>query len=257
MEFPDLKEPTLKADPFAQLKLLDLQLVDAQAQQARHQRSHLPEHAQLGALAKARLDLDNQVRDARVVVDDLTAEQLKADQDVEQVKARRVRDQQRIDQGQITSPKDLEHMQHELVSLDRRIGVLEDEELEVMERLEEAQGVLNSLVAQLAAVDERGRALMASRDGQIAEIDLALGQWEAERSKLAEELPSDLVALYDRLRVAKDGVGAAELRMRQCAGCRLTLDNMELAKIKATASDEVIRCEECQRILVRTAESGL
>jgi uncharacterized protein len=197
------------------------------------------------------------VRDARVLVEDLTADQLKADQDVEQVRARRGRDQQRIEQGLITNPKDLEHMQRELVSLDRRIGVLEDEELEVMERLEEAQGVLDSLVAQLAAVDERGRRLMTSRDGQIGEIDRALGQWEAERSQLAGELPSDLLALYDRLREAKGGVGAAELRMRQCTGCRLTLDNMELAKIKATPSDEVIRCEECQRILVRTAESGL
>lgn len=197
------------------------------------------------------------MRDARVVVEDLTADQRKADQDVEQVKARRARDQQRIDQGLISNPKDLEHMQHELVSLERRIGVLEDEELDVMERLEEAQGVLDSLVAQLAAVDERGRALVASRDAQIGEIDTALAQWEAERTLLAAELPADLVALYDRLRDGKDGVGAAELRLRQCAGCRLTLDNLELAKIKATPSDEVVRCEECQRILVRTAESGL
>jgi predicted nucleic acid-binding Zn-ribbon protein len=31
----------------------------------------------------------------------------------------------------------------------------------------------------------------------------------------------------------------------------------ELAVIRAAAEDEVIRCEECQRILVRTEDSGL
>ena len=37
----------------------------------------------------------------------------------------------------------------------------------------------------------------------------------------------------------------------------LTLDNAEVGKLRAAAEDEVLRCEECQRILVRTEESGL
>jgi len=70
-------------------------------------------------------------------------------------------------------------------------------------------------------------------------------------------VPDDLTALYDRLRASKNGVGAAALRARQCGGCMLTLDNAEVGKLRAAAEDEVLRCEECQRILVRTEESGL
>jgi uncharacterized protein len=70
-------------------------------------------------------------------------------------------------------------------------------------------------------------------------------------------IPADLLALYDRLRANKGGVGAAELRARQCGGCMLTLDNADLADIRGKADDEVVRCEQCQRILVRTSESGL
>ena len=87
----------------------------------------------------ARARVDGKARDLQVEVDDLTREQRKADADVEQVKARRVRDQQRLDRGMVTNPKDLERLQHELVSLDRRISDLEDAELEVMERLEAVQ----------------------------------------------------------------------------------------------------------------------
>jgi predicted nucleic acid-binding Zn-ribbon protein len=65
------------------------------------------------------------------------------------------------------------------------------------------------------------------------------------------------VALYDKLRETKNGVGAALLRARRCEGCMLDLDNAELATIRAAADDDVIRCDECSRILVRTAESGL
>jgi len=191
------------------------------------------------------------------VVDDLTAAQAKADADVEQVKARRTRDRDRMDTGQITNPKDLERMQHELTSLDRRISTLEDEELEVMEQLEAAQASLSSLSEQVAAADERLSSLVTARDLKAAEIDAELDRLTGERASAVEGMPDDLLALYEKLRAAKDGVGASELRQRRCNGCQLTIDNAELAVIRAKPSDEVIRCEECQRILVRTGESGL
>ena len=179
------------------------------------------------------------------------------DADVEQVKTRRARDRDRMDKGLVTNPKDLERMQHELVSLERRINSLEDDELEVMERLEEAQKSLESLTAQLAAADARLVELATERDKKLAVIDEEGARISRERAPAVDGLPADLLALYNRLREQKGGVGAAALRARECGGCRLTLDNAELAVISSAPSDLVIRCEECQRILVRTHESGL
>lgn len=162
-----------------------------------------------------------------------------------------------MDQGLITSPKDLERMQGELESLQRRITTLEDEELEVMARLEDAQQDLDGFTAQVAAADERLTALAAARDEKLEALDAELASVDAERRPAADGLPADLLALYDRLRESKGGVGAALLRARQCGGCRLTLDAHEIGEIRTKPEDEVVRCEECQRILVRTAESGL
>jgi predicted nucleic acid-binding Zn-ribbon protein len=247
----------LKADPFAQLKLLDVQALDSRADQLRHQRANLPEIAEIATLTASRADLDDGLRDMQIAVDDLTAAQKKADADVEQVKVRRVRDQDRMDQGLISNPKDLERMQHELDSLNRRISTLEDEELEVMEELEEVQVRLTELQRQVADADERLTALTAERDRRTAEIDAELTSVVAEREPAVADMPSDLLALYDRLRETKNGVGAAELRGAQCGGCRLSIDPSELAQIKSSPPDLVIRCEECQRILIRTDESGL
>lgn len=223
----------------------------------RHQRASLPEHAEIAELQAKRGDVDNLVRDARIVVDDLSLEQQKVDQDVEAVKTRRTRDRDRMDQGLITNPKDLERLQQELVSLERRIASLEDDELEVMERLEEAQGELAKLEAMVAETDQRLAAVTAARDEKLAELDERIAETEAERGPAGAGMPEDLIALYSRLREQKGGVGAAELRARECGGCRLTLDSAELSRIRALPADEVVRCEECQRILVRTAESGL
>jgi predicted nucleic acid-binding Zn-ribbon protein len=247
----------VKADSSAQVRLLDLQDLDSRADQLRHQRRSLPELARLVELEETRTRLEGEAQDARISVEDLTAEQAKVDADVEQVKARRERDQQRLDQGLVSNPKDIQRMQQEMVSLERRINSLEDDEIEVMERLEEAQRTLDSVTARLTDVAKGIEQTTAARDAQVAEIDQSLGELEAERGPLASELPADLLALYDRLRESKGGVGAALLRARQCGGCMLALDNAELATIRAAADDDVIRCEECSRILVRTAESGL
>lgn len=162
-----------------------------------------------------------------------------------------------MDQGLITNPKDLERMTHELESLERRISTLEDEELEVMARLEDAQRDLDGFTAQVAEFDEKLAALATSRDEKLVAIDADLASVVADRAPAAEGIPADLLALYDKLRDQKGGVGAAELRQRRCTGCQLGIDNAELAVIAAAPDDQVIRCEECSRILVRTPESGL
>ena len=246
----------MKADPTHQVKLLDVAELDSRAAQLRHQRAHLPELAEIASLEAERTEITDQVRDARIVVDDLTVEQTKADREVEQVKARRERDRTRMDSGQITQPKDLERMQHELVSLERRITTLEDAELEVMEALEQAQQVLDALAIRADDVDAKLGELVTARDEKRVGIDASLDEVTAARGPATEGMPEDLMSLYERLREQK-GIGAALLRARQCGGCNMTLDASELSRIKAAPADEVIRCEECQRILVRTDESGL
>jgi len=162
-----------------------------------------------------------------------------------------------MDQGLISNPKDLERMQGELVSLQRRISSLEDTELEVMEQLETAQAELDRLVGLLEQMDRRAAELGTTRDEKAGRLDAELAQVAAQRKTLADGLATDLVTLYDKLRQQKGGVGAAALRARRCGGCSLELTASDLSSIAKAPTDEVLRCEECNRILVRTSESGI
>ncbi|HET8603116.1 MAG TPA: C4-type zinc ribbon domain-containing protein [Marmoricola sp.] len=249
--------PTLKADPFAQLKLLDVQELDTRLDTLRHQLEHIPETATLQDLARRRREVDDAVRDLRIQVTDLTAEQRKADADVEQVKARKVRDQGMLDSGSVADPKALERMLGEMQSLDRRISDLEDVELEVMERLETAQAQLDERTAELARLDEEVVEVQAERDRKAGGLHDQVAAVTAERKQSVAGMPEDLLSLYEKLRAQKGGVGAAPLRARECGGCRLTLDPSILSEIARRPTDDVVRCEECSRILVRTSESGI
>nr|WP_245684373.1 C4-type zinc ribbon domain-containing protein [Streptomyces roseoverticillatus] len=155
------------------------------------------------------------------------------------------------------SAKDLENLQREVASLAKRQGDLEDVVLEVMERRESAQERVTELTGRVSSVQAKVDDAVARRDAAVAEIDAEDASVTKEREIVAASVPADLLKLYDRLREKQGGTGAARLNQRRCEGCRLELDITELNEIRAAAPDQVVRCENCSRILVRTNESGL
>jgi predicted nucleic acid-binding Zn-ribbon protein len=246
----------VKADPAVQQRLLHLQGLDAALARLEHRRRTLPELAVIEAADGRLAELRDAVVRAETEVGDLDRDLRRLENDVEQVRARSDRDRQRMQSGAVPA-RELESLQHEVESLARRQSDLEDAELEVMERREEAESRAAALRSEVDKLTAERDAAAAARDTGWAGIDTEAADDTTARATVAAELPGDLLALYEKVRAASGGVGAAELRHRRCEGCRLELAGSELRAARAAAPDEVLRCENCRRILVRTAESGL
>ncbi|NJC69621.1 hypothetical protein HC031_07790 [Planosporangium thailandense] len=245
----------MKADPQAQRRMLDLQAVDTSLAQLAHKRKNLPEYAELDRLARELSALEDERVRVQVGVDDLDRDISRLENDIDQVRARAAKDQARLDAG--TGPaRELEALQHELGTLARRQGELEDAELELMEQRESAQNSLDEVEQRLAALREKRDEVERTRDQTLAEIGREEEFRRSGRTPLVSDLPADLVALYERIR-EQTGMGAALLRSGRCGACRLELSGSERTRLKAAPADEVVRCEECGRIMVRTEESGL
>ncbi len=245
----------MKADPSRQLRLLDLQAIDTRLSQIAHARRSLPVLAELADLQTKAGLIDDQVIRARTALDDVQREVRKAEADVQLVRDRAARDRARLEAGAGTA-KDLVALQHELESLARRQSELEDVELEVMERAEDLESDLANLTEGRDRLGERIAGLEADRDASLA----ALAKDEADivrpRPDIIAGVGPELVALYDKI-AATSGTGAAALRQKRCGGCQLGLNPVEIQRFRQAPEDEVLRCEECRRILVRTPESGL
>lgn len=194
---------------------------------------------------------------ARTVVSDLDLEQTKAEADLEPVRGRLARNQQRIADGSVADPKALEGLVEEVAHLTRRISDLEDAELDVMQRLEDATTARDELAGAEQSVDGDLAEASTERDRAVGAVDAEIKAAEAERTEVRADIPDDLAALYERIRTGHGGVGAAALTRRRCTGCQLELNSADLRAYAAAAPEEVLRCEECNRILVRTEDSGL
>ncbi|WP_326692976.1 MULTISPECIES: C4-type zinc ribbon domain-containing protein [unclassified Streptomyces] len=247
----------MNAAPADQIRLLDVQALDTRLTQLAHKRTTLPEHEEIQRLEADLAQLRDLLVAAQTEVSDTAREQTKAEQDVDQVRQRATRDQSRLDSGMVTNSKDLESLQSEIASLAKRQGDLEDVVLEVMERHESAQERAVELGGRVESVGARVQETTARRDTALEEIDSELERVRKERETVAGTIPDDLLKLYDKIRDRENGVGAAKLYQRRCEGCRLELNITEVNDVRGAPADEVVRCENCRRILVRTPESGL
>jgi len=247
----------VKAAPDDQLRLLDLQALDSALDRLAHRRRTLPELAAVDEL-QTRVDrLADDVVLLQTEDADLGREQSKIDADVDVVRLRMAKDQQRLDTGQVSSPRELENLQSEIESLHRRQGDLEDAELEIMEKREVVQQRLAEVVAERERVALELAETEQRRDATFAEIDAESEKATQQRAELAASIDAELLALYEKVRASSSGVGAAALHRGRCEGCHLQLNTTDLNRLRDAPADEVVRCEECRRILVRTAESGL
>jgi predicted nucleic acid-binding Zn-ribbon protein len=251
------RELPLNADPQTQLRLLDVQDKDTRLGQLMHRARTLPDAARLADIETRLARVRDEVVAAETIAADLELDQTKADQDVEQVRDRVRRDQQLLDSGSIGDPKQLQSIQHELQSLARRQVDLEDVELEIMERVEGARAAVVVLTQRRDDLEAERATVAAAVREQRAALDAERHAAAEERAELVATIPADLLALYDRIRADHGGLGAAPLHRGTCQGCHLTLPPTEIEVLRSAPADEVIRCEDCRRILVRTPESGL
>lgn len=241
----------MKADPFVQARLLDLQALDTRLQQIDHARTRVPQIAAVQEAGSRLQQVSDDVVRVETGLSDIRREVDRAEADVQQVRDRTARNTSRLESGQ-GSAKDLQALQHELESLARRQAELEDVEIEVMERQESVEARLGELTSQHAEVQAEVDRLTAERDAAVAELDAERIEVARPRDEIAASIDDALLALYERIREHSGGLAAAELKHGRCGGCRLELNPTDLAAIDKTASNEVVRCEECSRILVRT-----
>lgn len=234
-----------------QQRLLVVQDLDTRLDQIAHRRREVPALARLTALEAQLADLATALVTSRTAAGDLRRELTKAEGDVEQVRSRARRDQDRLDSG-AAGAKDAQALTSEIASLARRQAELEEVELDVMERLEAHTAALEALEAANRALGDEKAATEAERDRAFADLDAQAASVRDERARAADGLDAGLTSLYERLRAQLAGRGAAALRGRQCEGCRMELNPLDLEAIRSAPAEQVVRCEECGRILVRT-----
>jgi predicted nucleic acid-binding Zn-ribbon protein len=243
--------PSPTAPPEVQARLLDLAALDAELARVAAHRRRLEQDDAMSKAVADRSAARRNVADRRDALEDARRELGRLEGDVGLVEQRLTRDRGRL--AATSSAKDAQGLESEIASLLHRRSVLEDEELEVMGRVEDGEGALATAEEALAAADARISALQLDRDDALAGLAEQEARAAEQRSTLVAELPADLVALYERQR-ARYGIGAAPLRGTVSGGSNMALTGADLALVRAAPPDAVVLDPESGCILVRLPE---
>lgn len=240
----------MQASTEQQSLILELQLLDNEIMQANTKLKSLPEIEQLLHIEKRVTAANDELSVVKGESDQIALELRRGEVDVETVTDRIKKDEVRLSSGNAT-PKELEQLQHEVETLKKRQEALEEIELEIMIRNDAVIARKNTLTTDLTSLQTLKDEISGRLQSATDEINKVIAEKNTARSLVANKIEKPLLDLYEKLRGNGGGVGAAALVGNKCNGCNLAINAVEMERIKSLAKDELLRCEECRRILVR------
>jgi hypothetical protein len=212
----------------------------------------LPARATLATLEDKIAGLDRQLVDVDGRHNLLDREQRRLEDEIASLRARAGQADKQLYSGATNNPRELQALQDDIASIQRRISSLEDEELDVMEALEPVDAERVGLVGQRDVLDDQAKTLRAEVAEAEAEIEAEVATVRSNRDAIASDVDDGLWSEYDSLRSRLGGIAIARLVGSTCQGCHLQLSAVEVDRIRRLSPDDLVHCEECGRLLVRS-----
>jgi predicted nucleic acid-binding Zn-ribbon protein len=232
-------------------RLLELQDRDLAIDQLQHKRATLPERAALTEQQTAVQRTQRTLTDLRAQLHEIEQAQRRIEDEVATIDAKSAAEKKKLNSGTITAPREIQALSDEVDALGRRKRVLEDDEIELMEKGEPLGADVERLEQEQASAEAEVSRLVAAIADAESSIDGQLAELTRERAGAAEGLPDDLLARYERLRAKLGGIAVARLDGDRCLGCHVSLPAVEVDVIRHAPPDAVVTHEDCGRILVR------
>jgi predicted nucleic acid-binding Zn-ribbon protein len=237
----------MKASESQQADLLSLSNLDLEITRTRVAIAALTSGEAFAALLQSQRDAAASLIESRNQLDSVELELSRAEADLKLVEQRIDKDNQRL--NQTSSSKDAQGIQAELETLKKRKSDLEDFELSILERREQAEAAYQVIIHNKKLIDDELATKESENEAQIMKLRSGLDLLTQQRNQQASRIQSDLLELYDKK--SSRGLAIGRLVNRECGACRITIGATALAEISGLARDEVATCPDCQAILVR------
>lgn len=167
-------------------------------------------------------------------------------QEMDTLDSNKKRAEQRLYSGNVKNPKELSDLQNKIDSLGRRRTVLEDEMLELMMAVDDAEEEQTAADAHLAQTEADWKVDQADLEKEKHTLALRLHKLGEERKTITPLIESPLLKKYDGIIARKGGLAVSRLRGDQCSGCRLNVSQQVMKRVN---EGEIMECHNCGRIL--------
>lgn len=162
-----------------------------------------------------------------------------------------------VEQKKVMETSDHRQVQaitREMDGLKRRRDKVEMLSLQLMERIDKANGQLEKVNAALAQLDAKEASLVEKFKEQGGKLQSEIAELNVRRDAYASQLSEETLERYRTVRDQKGGIGVGKLEDKTCSACRMELPAERLKELRASESDVGV-CPECKRLIVISEDS--
>ena len=231
--------------------LLDVQRHDNELDQLRYRNEHLPERAQLEAVAAEEAALAAATATTDATRDDLRRRQRQIEDDASDVEAKAASLEARLYDGSVTSPKEAGALGDEIAGLKERQSMLEDQAIELLIEIEP----LDAQLERAAAETQRFASARAELEGAIAAAETAIAaetsSVEEQRRAAAAKISAEILEDYRKLRITYGPDAIVEFDAGRGGGCPVAMSAVELDRWKHLPAGSLEPCVDCGRLVAK------
>ncbi len=148
--------------------------------------------------------------------------------------------------GRVGNPKELEGLEKELGMLKRQRSHLDDQLLDLMEAVDQAQKSYGASAETATRAEGKRAGDVETLTREREALATRMAELAAEREQVRASLDADALRVYDRLR-RKAGYALSSIRRDACSACGVAVPTGLVQRVRA--GDEFVYCSGCGRVL--------
>ena len=237
----------LNATKQEQQALLELARLELELSRTNSALRVLDKNVEVGAAREAQLESAESLLDAHAKLERLQGELTKVLADIELVNQRIVQDQSKA--KVVNSERELKAVEAELESLATRKGLLEDNQLNLLQEIEDSAKSIELLTATRSELNQKLEVLLKQVQDQVDSLGAQATELGNKRESVAKEISGSLLEAYRRK--AERGVPVGQTLGRDCSACRLAINGVEFDAMMALSEDALPTCPNCDAFIIR------
>lgn len=237
----------LNATKQEQQALLELARLELELSRTNSALRVLDKNVEVGAAREAQLESAESLLDAHAKLERLQGELTKVLADIDLVNQRIVQDQ--LKAKAVNSERELKAVEAELESLATRKGLLEDNQLNLLQEIEDSAKSIELLTVTRSELNQNLEVLLKQVQDQVDKLGAQATELGSKRESVAKEISGSLLEAYRRK--AERGVPVGQTLGRDCSACRLAINGVEFDAMMALPEDALPTCPNCDAFIIR------
>jgi predicted nucleic acid-binding Zn-ribbon protein len=237
----------LNATKQEQQALLELARLELELSRTNSALRVLDKNVEVVAAREAQLESAESLLDAHAKLERLQGELTKVLADIDLVNQRIVQDQ--LKAKAVNSERELKAVEAELESLATRKGLLEDNQLNLLQEIEDSAKSIELLTVTRSELNQNLEVLLKQVQDQVDKLGAQATELGSKRESVAKEISGSLLEAYRRK--AERGVPVGQTLGRDCSACRLAINGVEFDAMMALPEDALPTCPNCDAFIIR------